>query len=193
MPTQYMTDMNRKRIYFSFLLISLSIVLTAQNLPTPPLKNSLQSTESQSVVLLVEKVNDSWQSRHKAECRGFWDNAAYFTGNQAAWELTGKDSYLSYSLRFAEYNHWCGATEHDKSKWQYKTYGEGMQHVLFADWQICFQIYIDLYKIEHRSERLARALEVMNYQARQADCDYWWWSDALLYVADTLQYQVRCD
>ena len=54
-----------------------------------------------------------------------------------------------------------------------------MNHVLFADWQICFQVYIDLYKQEHRAERIERALEVMCYQASTPETDYWWWADAL--------------
>ncbi|MBQ9176490.1 MAG: glycoside hydrolase family 88 protein [Bacteroidaceae bacterium] len=128
---------------------------------------------------MIEKVNDSWQARHKAQCRGFWDNAAYFTGNQAVYELTGKQQYLDYAVAWAEYNNWKGATQADKSKWEYLTYGEGMNHVLFADWQICFQVYIDLYKLEHRAERLQRTLEVMMYQAKTDKADYWWWSDAL--------------
>lgn len=167
-----------KQILFGALL-TISTSSIAQELMTAPGMQSLQSPEAKQTVELIKKVNDSWQSRHKAECRGFWDNAAYFTGNQSVYELTGDQKYLEYSLRFANYNHWQGATERNKSKWEYKTYGEGMNHVLFADWQICFQIYIDLYKIEHRAERLQRALEVLNYQASMPETDFWWWSDAL--------------
>lgn len=133
----------------------------------------------QEVLGQIEKVNDYWQSHNSAKCRGFWDNAAYFTGNQEVYNLTGKQQYLDYAIAWAEYNHWKGATQKDKKQWQYKTYGEGMNHVLFADWQICFQVYIDLYKQEHRAERIERALEVMCYQASTPDVDYWWWADAL--------------
>lgn len=133
----------------------------------------------QEVISTIEKVNDYWQTHNSARCRGFWDNAAYFTGNQEVYALTGKQKYLDYSIEWAEYNNWKGATQTDKNQWQYKTYGEGMNHVLFADWQICFQVYIDLYKQEHRAERLQRTLEVMCYQASTPDNDYWWWADAL--------------
>lgn len=133
----------------------------------------------EEVITTIEKVNDYWQSHNSAKCRGFWDNAAYFTGNQEVYALTGNKKYLDYSLAWANYNNWKGATQTDKSKWEYKQYGEGMNHVLFADWQICFQVYIDLYKLEHRAERIERALEVMCYQSTTAEKDYWWWSDAL--------------
>ena len=79
----------------------------------------------QDVLSTIEKVNDYWQSHNSAKCRGFWDNAAYFTGNQAVYDLTGKQCYLDYAIEWAEFNHWKGATQKNKSQWQYKTYGEG--------------------------------------------------------------------
>ena len=40
-----------------------------------------------------------------------------------------------------------GAASNNKADWKY-TYGETNDHVLFGDWQICFQTYIDLYNID---------------------------------------------
>ena len=142
-----------------------------------PIVSFAQSNEE--LTATIRKVNDYWQQHNAAQCRGFWDNAAYFTGNQAVYELTGEQRYLDYAIKWAEYNNWKGATENDKKKWKYKNYGEGMDYVLFADWQICFQVYIDLYKLEHRAERLERALQVMCYEASTPERDYWWWADAL--------------
>lgn len=160
-------------------LCAMPALLSAQDLPAEPVAHSLQSAKARETIALVEKVNDYWQESHPAECRGFWDNATYFTGNQAAWQMTGKEEYLDYALRFAEHNRWQGATERDKAAWQYRTYGEDMQHVLFADWQLCFSVYMDLYKVEHRAERIGRTLEVLCHQAQTSEVDYWWWSDAL--------------
>lgn len=167
-----------KTLLMSSVLLA-STAMAQELAPTTAPAQLLKSAEAQRTVEMIHKVNAYWQEKHRAECRGFWDNAAYFTGNQAAYELTGKKEYLDYSIRFAEHNRWTGATEKDPKKWEYKTYGEDMRHVLFADWQICFQIYIDLYKLEHRAERLQRTLEVMTTQARMAEKDFWWWSDAL--------------
>jgi rhamnogalacturonyl hydrolase YesR len=167
-----------KTLLMSSVLLA-STAMAQELAPTKAPAQLLKSAEAQRTVEMIHKVNAYWQEKHRAECRGFWDNAAYFTGNQAAYELTGKQEYLDYSIRFAEHNRWTGATEKDPKKWEYKTYGEDMRHVLFADWQICFQIYIDLYKLEHRAERLQRTLEVMTTQAQMAEKDFWWWSDAL--------------
>ena len=103
------------------------------------------------VVALINQVNQAWQSSHPAETNAFWDNAAYHTANMEVYKLTGDGDQLAYSLRWAEHNKWMGATEPDPAKWRYKNYGEGMAHVLFGDWQICFQTYIDLYNIYRRS------------------------------------------
>lgn len=135
-------------------------------------------TKAETMGLII-KVNDYWQAHNKPQCRAFWDNAAYFTGNQAVYELTNDGKYLKYALDWANHNHWKGALQNDESKWEYKTYGEDHNHVLFADWQICFQVYIDLYKLERRTERIERAIHVMTTQAKTAENDYWWWSDAL--------------
>ena len=84
----------------------------------------------QDVIASIEKVNDYWQSHNSARCRGFWDNAAYFTGNIEAYNLTKKKEYLDYANKWAEHNHWTGATEPYPEKWEYKTYGEDMRHML---------------------------------------------------------------
>jgi len=67
---------------------------------------------------------------------------------------------------------------------------------LFGDWQICFQTYIDLYNIACTQNgvqkwpadaspfrnRIARAIEVMDYEVASPANDYWWWADALYMV-----------
>ena len=131
---------------------------------------------------IVQKVNDAYQATHSPEVRAFWDDAAYFTGNMEAYRLTGNARYLEYSDKWARHNKWSGATEKDQSKWLYKQYGESMQHVQFGDWQICFQIYLDMYRMNPDAYKIARAIEVMDYQVKNSATDYWWWADALYMV-----------
>ncbi len=128
-------------------------------------------------------VNRHWQNNHAPEATAFWHNAAYHTGNMALYHLTRTQSFLDYSKAWAEHNHWQGATETDPARWQYKTYGEGQEHVLFADWQTCFQTYIDLYTTcgekEQKQAWTGRSIEVTNYIRDHKEKDYWWWIDAL--------------
>ena len=134
------------------------------------------------VISLIYKVNNYWQSNNSPKVLSFWDNAAYHTGNMEAYFLTKEKVFLDYSLEWAEYNNWMGATELDQNKWLYKNYGESMEYVLFGDWQVCFQTYIDLYNIYPEEKKIERAKEVMSYEANSKDIDYWWWSDALYMV-----------
>ena len=147
--------------------------------------NSKLWTEEE-VIGIINKVNNYWQSNNSPKVRSFWDNAAYHTGNMEAYKLTKNQSYYEYSLIWAEHNNWMGATEPDPTKWVYKNYGETMQHVLFGDWQVCFQTYIDLYNIEPDEAKIKRAKEVMTYEAKSEATDYWWWCDALYMVMPVL-------
>lgn len=140
------------------------------------------SSSRSETVRLIRKVNTCWQANNPAEVRSFWDNAAYHTGNIEVYKLLKDESMLQYSVRWAEHNRWQGATETDRSKWKYKDYGEGQDYVLFGDWQICFQTYIDLYGISPDERKVARAKEVMGYEADSKAADYWWWADALYMV-----------
>ena len=94
--------------------------------------------ESKAVRDIITKVNDHWQATHPAEHNAFWDEAAYHTGNMEAYALTGNPKWREYSEKWAEHNEWKGAKGTDRSKWKYN-YGETDDHVLFGDWQICFQ------------------------------------------------------
>lgn len=169
-----------------------------------------QTTEELKEV--IRKVNTYWQTNHPAEVRAFWDNAAYHTGNMEVYKLLGDKQMLDYSIRWAEHNLWKGATEPDPAKWKYKQYGEGQDFVLFGDWQICFQTYIDLFsfelgtlnfevydltkaqgnpKVKSSMFKVQRAIEVMGYEADSKANDYWWWADALYMVMPVMTKMYR--
>ena len=161
----------------TLLLIALAVCFTADAkrkkkvVPKPP-----------STIEIITKVNDQWQATHRPEVRSFWDEAAYHTGNMEAYKLLSNARWLAYSDAWARYNLWQGAREKDPSKWKYANYGEGQDYVLFGDWQICFQTYLDIYEMQPDDYKIARALEVMDYEVRQPQNDFWWWADALYMV-----------
>lgn len=146
-----------------------------------PAVSAADNTGSAKVRQIIEKVNDRWQATHAPEATPFWHVAAYHTGNMEAYRLTGKSEYLDYSTAWAEHNNWKGATSDDRSRWRYD-YGETPDHVLFGDWQICFQTYADLYNILPDDRRIRRAREVMEYEMSTPADDYWWWADGLYMV-----------
>ena len=150
-------------------------------LPMIAAKPNKQNKEAQEVRKIIDKVNTYWQTNNKPEVRSFWDNAAYHTGNMEAYFLTGNEKYRAYSEAWANHNQWKGAKSNNRAEWVYN-YGETDKHVLFGDWQICFQTYIDLYNIQPEDHKIRRAREVMEYQMSTPKKDYWWWSDGLYMV-----------
>ena len=160
----------------------LAVLLVFLGLSAPQCAKAQKIKEAKDVLNMIEKVNDYWQAHNTPYCRGFWDNAAYFTGNMEAYKLTGKAQYYDYSDKWCRHNEWKGAKSNDKKNWKYKTYGEGDDFVLFGDWQICFQTYIDMYNLVPADYKVARAKEVMSYECQMADNKFWWWADALYMV-----------
>lgn len=146
--------------------------------------------EAAKVRDIIAKVNNRWQQTNPPETRSFWDNAAYHTGNMEAYFLTGKEDWKNYSERWAEHNGWMGAKGTDRSRWKYD-YGETDDHVLFGDWQICFQTYADLYRILPDDRRIRRAREVMEYEMSTPCNDYWWWADGLYMVMPVMTKMYR--
>ncbi|GGE51636.1 rhamnogalacturonyl hydrolase YesR [Pedobacter psychrotolerans] len=135
----------------------------------------------EAVLDQLNLANQYWQAKNKPQVRAFWDHAAYHTGNMELYQLTKNEAYRKYAEDWAEHNQWMGAKSANKSEWKYN-YGETDDHVLFGDWQICFQTYIDLYHIQPAEYKVARAKDVMQYEMSTANHDYWWWADGLYMV-----------
>jgi rhamnogalacturonyl hydrolase YesR len=133
------------------------------------------------VVALIHKANDYWQERNPVHGNSFWNRAAYHTGNMAAFKATGEKQYYDFSYAWSEVNQWKGARSDIKANWKY-SYGESNDYVLFGDYQICFQVYADLYHYDPADFKIARAREVMEYQMSTPNRDYWWWADGLYMV-----------
>lgn len=169
--------MNAKH-YLTLILVALSFVLGGCATP------SGVGVERSEAIAVIDKVNSYWQAKTPAKQWAFWDVAAYHTGNIEAYRVTGNERYRRYSEEWAEHNGWQGATSNNKAAWKYN-YGETPEHVLFGDWQICFQTYADLYMMDREPRdprKIARAREVMEYQMSTPNKDYWWWADGLYMV-----------
>jgi rhamnogalacturonyl hydrolase YesR len=166
-----------KRLYAAALLTASVTASLAGCASAPPAVD----TSEQEVVGIINKVNNYWQQRESPKQWAFWDIAAYHTGNIEAYRITNNAAWRKYSEDWAAHNNWQGAKSTDRSKWKYQ-YGETDEHVLFGDWQICFQTYADLYQLDRDPKKIARAREVMEYQMSTPNNDYWWWSDGLYMV-----------
>ncbi|TCD11578.1 glycoside hydrolase family 88 protein [Pedobacter frigidisoli] len=162
--------MKKSTLFLVLLMLLANLGLVAQNLPAKA-----------DVLAIINQSNTYWQTNNKPEVRAFWDHAAYQTGNMEAFQVTGNQDFLKYAEAWATHNKWMGAKSTDRSKWKYK-YGETDEYVLFGDWQICFQTYVDLYHLDKKEYKIARAKEVMEYEMSTSANDYWWWADGLYMV-----------
>ncbi len=151
--------------------------------------NKMKPTYERAVTAM-ESANTYWQTNQSyidwygSTHPAFWDKAAYHTGNIEMYKLTGDESYLQYSVDWANYNEWQGNNStSDPSTW---TWGynqtQGSNAVLFGDWQICFQTYIDLYDMGIEDASIDRVLEVIDYQISKDEDSFWWWADSLYMV-----------
>lgn len=168
----------------SFFILIASVSLTIVSCKTGAIKSETPIKQSKAeVISIIDQVNNRWQTTHPDFGNAFWHVSAYHTGNMEAYKVTKNKKYLDYSLAWAEKNQWMGAKSNDKSEWKYN-YGENDQYVLFGDWQICFQTYIDLYNLTGKNDprKIARAQEVMEYEMSTKANDYWWWVDGLYMV-----------
>lgn len=170
----------KSSIYFTLLMVLLSSCATATVTKS---NNPLIPASKEEVAQVINKVNGYWQETNSNHGWAFWDVAAYHTGNMEAYKVTKKEEYKSYSEAWAEMNQWMGAKSDDKANWKYN-YGEKDDYVLFGDWQISFQTYIDLHNLDKVKDekKIARAREVMEYQMSTPNNDYWWWADGLYMV-----------
>ena len=168
---------SKTAIYFILLTVWLSSCATSSLTKT---RNPLLPKSKVEVASVINKVNTYWQEANPNHGWAFWDVAAYHTGNMEAYKVTQNEEYRKYSEAWAKKNQWMGAKSNDKSEWKY-SYGEKDNFVLFGDWQICFQTYIDLYQLDKKKDpkKIARAREVMEYQMSTPKNDYWWWADGL--------------
>lgn len=168
----------RYSIYSLFVAI---IVLFVASCSSSKKNSAVKTITKDSVLAIINLVNDYWQTSNLVHGKSFWDNAAYHTGNMEVYAITKNERYKNYSTAWAEKNEWMGAKSNNKEAWKYK-YGETDEYVLFGDWQICFQTYIDLYNIQPDPKKIARAKEVMTYEVNTNRNDYWWWADGLYMV-----------
>lgn len=160
----------KQYIRFIILIATIAVGVSAQ-----------QHSSKKGVNNIIKKVNNYWQNTHNQPATPTWDEAVYHIGNLEAYRTTGIDAYRKYSEAWATHNQWKGAKSDDITKWKY-SYGETDDYVLFGDWQVCFQVYCDLYTMAPDNNKIARARQVMEYQMKTPNNDYWWWVDGLYMV-----------
>lgn len=116
---------------------------------------------------LMLKVNDYRIAEHPESGDCSWERGAYFIGCLAAYEITGKDEYYQYALKWANDNNWSFYDDH--SDWAYKN----------ADYKICGQSYLNLMDIDSSNGTMEHMIDGMEVVLNDPVNDYWWWVDTI--------------
>ncbi len=124
----------------------------------------LQPPSRQSVLTAMRTVNDYWINQNTNPGTNDWLNATYFTGDLAAYSLTGVQRYLDYALSWAQRNN----------------YGlSGGNTTRNANSQASGQVYLSLYQIYKDPSSIAQiTIDIQNMVNSTKNND-WWWVDAL--------------
>ncbi len=120
----------------------------------------------QEITALAEKVNDYWIAQNPAAGNCDWERGAYFLGDMAAYEITGKKAYLDYAEEWAKRNNWtfCDDENHQATH---------------ADKIVCGETYLDLidkYGVHGTDKNITESLE---WTLSDPKNDYWWWIDTM--------------
>ncbi len=182
-----------------------AMAATTDGVEPTPSQVQVEAPKYDDVIEALNRANEYWQSNnaynmtHNGIDNAFWDTSAYHTGNMEAYYATGNETYRNYSTNWADNNNWMGNNytgDPSNWKWDYDQ-RQGSEYVLFGDWQICFQSYIDLYNSERMEERnagdeqkISRVKYVIDEQininpvknSKNQEYGFWWWADSLYMV-----------
>lgn len=101
-------------------------------------------------------VNDYWISHNDSGNSG-WARAAYYTGNQRLYELTGNPDYLEYAVEWGEANPWLRGPEGD----------------YHAGAHCCGQTYIHLYHIDPQAIRIQDIYQLALDPLKSLSSQFW--------------------
>lgn len=156
--------MKRFTIFLFCLLNIHSFLLKAQKLPS---KKAILSKMTVANAYFMKKWPDVaqpiWQP-DKTRPSNIWTRAVYYEGLMALYQLNPQKEYLKYMLDWGE-----------KHQWNLRN---GIK-TRNADDQACGQIYIDLYHIDNRPERIANIQANIDNMLATDKKDDWSWIDAL--------------
>jgi rhamnogalacturonyl hydrolase YesR len=167
MPIKYLFK-KASRYTISLLIILSAVVGVASAQKLPPRKEILQT-----VTLANKYFMDKWPdpgkeifvpSRNRTWPSHIWTRAVYYEGLMALYNIDKKKTYRDYAVQWGEYHKW------------------GLRNGIETrngDNQACGQTYIDLYRLDKKSERIKDIKASIDKMKESAKIDDWNWIDAI--------------
>lgn len=155
-------------ILTTFLAISFVVQIFAQK------NNYIDEIKS-----TIYKVDSTWQTIIPKKSNAFWDKAVFHMGNIAVYDLLQDTNLLSFTKEWTKHNVWRGTSCTYPAIWEWQKMTNKQINVLNANYITCFQVYIDLSKIENTPEKIKYLKYVIKNQMERNDVSFWYWTDAL--------------
>ena len=162
---------SERYFWLSRFAVCRSLCLTVFLLSFTALFGSVSTTlPYREEILEAAHLVDRYWIDHNETGNAGWARAAYYTGNQRFYEITGEPSYLERAIAWGNDNEWLRGPEGD----------------FHADAHCCGQSYIDLYRMDPESFRIEDIVRVMDLTVESPLVDRWSWIDAFYMAGPTL-------
>jgi len=151
----------KNKVQACFFVSVSAVFIQAQTLPPPA-----QVIQSMTVVNkhFMKKWPDPATMLPGNRPSNIWTRAAYFEGDMAMYFITLDTSYYNYAVRWGTYHNW-GLRTGDTTK--------------NADNQCAGQIYVELYQLDQKAERISHIKPCIDSVVKSARVNYWTWIDAI--------------
>jgi rhamnogalacturonyl hydrolase YesR len=115
------------------------------------------------VLAAIEKVNNYWIANNTSGYSD-WNQAAYLSGDLAAYDATGQANYLSTAQSWASQNHYSL---------------DGGNDTTYANYQAAGQVYIRLYELDKNSSYISGITQSIDAMVNSTGDNEWTWIDAI--------------
>jgi unsaturated rhamnogalacturonyl hydrolase len=152
---------------FPLLIASLLLLNSSLFAQKMPKKKAIIAKMTLANAYFMQKWQDPFKpiwAADKTRPSNIWTRAVYYEGLLAFYKINPKKAYLDYTLDWAE-----------KHQWNLRN-GTTTRN---GDDQACGQIYIDLFNMDTKPERIANIKTTMDNMVNSDKKDDWSWVDAL--------------
>lgn len=141
-----------------------SYPLPAQDLKLPPKEDVLKKTKIANDYFMKKWPNACTDCLTGNRPSNIWTRAVYFEGNLAYYEISKDKDALDYAVSWATFH-----------QWNFR----GGSSTNNADNQCAGQIYLDLYRIDTKPERIANTKVSIDKMVTNSANNHWTWIDAI--------------
>jgi len=156
----------KKLVTLTIILLNFSFVSYNQKVKIPTKQDVLQKMTIANKYFM-EKWPDPGKQivTDRVRASNIWTRAVYYEGLMELYKIDSRKEYLDYMLKWAEFHNW--------------NLRDGNTFTRNADNQCAGQIYIDLYLMDPKPQRIKYIKMSIDSMLNTNKIDDWYWIDAL--------------